>query len=145
MARKTDDFTSAFEVHRKHLLNMEKRALPLLTKKSYFRALSRPVESRDELGRVLGELCLSSRELRVVRKHSRELNDRIRKEGKLDGRSPMSIVASIISLVAQACNVDVAPRLIAEICGVQKHTISHVSSLISSEASARTVLDRLVN
>ncbi len=134
MARKTDDFTSVFNVQRKQLLNMQKRAIPLLSTKPYFRDLSRAVESRDELGRVLGELGLEPTELKVVRKHARELNDRIRKEGKLDGRSPMTILAAIITLVVGACKIDVSKALIADVCGVQKHTVGLVGGLICADA-----------
>lgn len=133
MARKVEDFTSAFDVSRRDLLNMEKRALPLLTDKPYFRDLGKPVEPRDELGRALAALCLNTREEANLRKHCTALNKLVRAEGRLDGRSPMTIVASLLRLVSRACDIKLPKHAIEEACGVATSTIWHVAALIAAQ------------
>lgn len=149
VARKVDDFASAFEVRRKDVLNMEKRALPLLADRPYFSHLSRPIDSRDELGRIVCALChrLESdpRDAKTLRKHALALNDVVRLGGKLDGRAPMSVIAGVVRLVATRCNIHLPKRALEEVCGVQTNTVTQLAALISSDPDARLYLERLTS
>ena len=149
VARKVDDFSSAFGVRRKDVLNMEKRALPLLTDRPYFVHLSRPVDSGDELGRIVSTLCLGldwdARQTKSLRKHAVCLNDVVRKAGRLDGRAPMSVVAGVLRVVAAKCAMDIPKRRLEEVCGVQTNTITQLAALIAREPDARLYLERLTS
>lgn len=101
------------------------------------------MEPRDELGRILKHLCLESTDEKTIRKSAVGLNDMVRKEGKLDGRSPTSVVAAVIHLVAAATGIELSKRALEEACGVHSCTITHVAGLIGAEPQATVLLAKL--
>lgn len=141
MARKPDDFTTTFRVHRKDFLNMEKRCLARLVGQPYYNSLCRPVEARDELGRIMDALCIGNAETsRRLRNLSAGLILKLKGHGTLDGRSPLSVVAAAISLTAKAVNIPINKKALEQACYILPSTVSQVSALVQAEGGVQQYL-----
>lgn len=142
MARKVDDFVSIFGVPRKEFLNMEKRSMMHLTEETYYADLCKPVESRDELGRLIGALMLEPKETKYLRKWCGGLNRIVRQNGRLDGRPPATVVAAMIKLVAEWGNVELEPNVLEQACCVLSNTTTQVAALIAKEPRVQDLLQK---
>lgn len=143
MARKVDDFVYLFDVRRKDFLNMEKRTTVHLVDKSYYPSLCKPVESRDEMGRIIDALWLDPPLSRSMKKWCRGVNDIVRHKGDLDGRAPASVVAAIIKLVAAAVGITMPQDTLRKASFVLPSTMASIASIMESNDAVQSYLSTI--